>query len=450
MDHSNSFTFIAVISTIASAIIVAAGLTWISDGQLMQEVAKSLIHGPEKNPFVPLQNTFNQRISQGSKGLYNLAQSLTSRPLQFRSQVDTIATTSRTIGPSVVIRTQRSNITIFPQLNENDTHHIFSTNLRPQNSTSKMRSNGGSSTTSFSLKIKPLTSAPTRTILPEKIAYVAPTFTTAAYNDKFYVFYRLEEHIPHKVNVTSNIDLLTSRVMDLPPQQIKHAFLGLASNLQVITDEDVNNGSIFTYKNTSGNNTNQPINRFDVLILGHQEYVTQKEYDNLRHFVASGGTLILLDGNVFYAQVSYDRHHHSITLVKGHGWAFNRKSAWKSVSERWARETSQWVGSNFLPCVCPVTFANDPFEYKHHEEQYITNHNDTILINYDATLITKHQIKYKPVIATYELHYKKGHVIALGLYSDDILSNVKFDKYFDTLLMHNFPKDIIRSLKSKL
>jgi hypothetical protein len=126
------------------------------------------------------------------------------------------------------------------------------------------------------------------------------------------------------------------------------------------------------------------MNKYDILVLGHQEYVTQREYDNLKHFVENGG--MLLDGNVFYAQVSYDRHHHSITLVKGHGWAYNGITAWKSISEKWAKETSQWVGSNFLPCVCPVTFANDPFEYRHHEEQYITNHNDTILINYGASL----------------------------------------------------------------
>ncbi len=135
---------------------------------------------------------------------------------------------------------------------------------------------------------------------------------------------------------------------------------------------------------------------------------TPKVRNNLKYFVENGGTLILLDGNVLYTQVSYDKHHHSITLVKGHGWVFNGKSARKSVSERWARETSQWVGSNFLPCVCPVTFANDPFEYKHHEEQYITNRNDIILTNYDdAILVTKHHVNYKPVIATYELHYKK-------------------------------------------
>ena len=27
----------------------------------------------------------------------------------------------------------------------------------------------------------------------------------------------------------------------------------------------------------------------------------------------------------------------AITLVKGHGWAFNGKSVWKSVSERWKK-----------------------------------------------------------------------------------------------------------------
>jgi hypothetical protein len=31
-------------------------------------------------------------------------------------------------------------------------------------------------------------------------------------------------------------------------------------------------------------------NACDVLILGHQEYVTQQEYDNLKWFVADRGT----------------------------------------------------------------------------------------------------------------------------------------------------------------
>ncbi len=149
--------------------------------------------------------------------------------------------------------------------------------------------------------------------------------------------------------------------MDLSPRLIKNAYLGLRSNLQVITDEDVNNGSIFMHKVTIGNNTSQSINKYDVLILGHQEYVTQ-EYDILKHFVENDGTLILLDWNVFYVQG--------------------------------------------LPCVCLVTFANDLFEYKHHEEQY-----DIILTNYDATLVTKQHLSYKPVIPTYELRYKKDELL---------------------------------------
>ena len=102
-------------------------------------------------------------------------------------------------------------------------------------------------------------------------------------------------------------------------------------------------------------------NRYDILILGHQEYVTQQEYTNLKTFVANGGTMILLDGNVFYAQVGYDRSTQTITLIKGHGWAFNGKSAWKSDGERWANETSQWVGSNYLCSSCKITFASQPF-----------------------------------------------------------------------------------------
>ena len=60
--------------------------------------------------------------------------------------------------------------------------------------------------------------------------------------------------------------------------------------------------------------------------------------------------MILLDGNALYAQVKYDRNTNQITLVKGHGWAFNGKSAWKSVDERWGNETSKWVGKYLSMC----------------------------------------------------------------------------------------------------
>jgi hypothetical protein len=201
------------------------------------------------------------------------------------------------------------------------------------------------------------------------------------------------------------------------------------SSITVLSDVDVDSGSIFA--KTRDNNNN---NAYDVIILGHQEYVTQKEYDNLRKFVANGGTMIILDGNVFYAEVKYDRSNKTVTLVKGHWWAFNGKSAWKSVGERWRNETSKWVGSNYLCYRCVNKFINDPFGYTPHEEQYITNPHDIILLNYDASL-TKPVLKSKPVIASYELNYQRGRVIALGIYSEDIISNGRFDRYLDSLLL---------------
>jgi N,N-dimethylformamidase beta subunit-like protein len=445
--NDKKFSFIATGTTLIMSILIAGAVTLSQSysGNIGQGI-KTSIQQPEKGILlVPFRNTYESMTTQESNTL-QATPSLRSSVQAIQTAPQPYVPITRTNHPSVVIRTQRSNITIFPQLNENETHHIFSTNTKARTLTYNRILNGRNPTNRVSLRNT--SSITTQIKTPERIAYVAPTFTIAAYNNRFYIFYKLEENVPHDTNVTKHLNLLTSRVIKLPPQQIKHVFLGVTSNLQVITDEDVDNSSIFIHKSnnnaSSQSSSSSSINKFDVLILGHQEYVTQKEYDNLKHFVENGGTLILLDGNVFYAQVSYDRDHHTITLVKGHGWAFNGITAWKSVSERWANETSKWVGGNFLPCVCPVTFANDPFEYKHHEEQYITNRNDTILINYDAKLVAKQHVSYKPVIATYELHYKKGQVIVLGLYSDDILDNLKFDKYFDTLLMqHAFKQHVI-------
>ena len=45
-----------------------------------------------------------------------------------------------------------------------------------------------------------------------------------------------------------------------------------------------------------------------------------------------------------------------------------------------------------------MTFANDPFGYKQHEEQYITNPNDVILFNYGASIPKPKQSKQLSVI----------------------------------------------------
>src|SRR5918911_2574361 len=272
------------------------------------------------------------------------------------------------------------------------------------------------------------------------IALIAPTFTAAAYDDNsFYTFYKLYANTPIGTNVTSNLNLLSHNISNHDMLRASLVMLKLVDNLKLInpnshitilTDADVDNGSLFN------NNNNNNKNIYDVAILGHQEYVTQQEYDNMKKFVTNGGTMVLLDGNVFFAEVKYNPHTKTESLLKGHWWAFNGKSAWRSIRERWANETSQWVGSNYLCYRCVSAFGNDPFEYTPHEEQYISNHNDSILLNYDA-VITDKKIKIynrQSTIATYELNYQKGKVVALGIFSDDVIDNGTFNKFFDNLL----------------
>jgi len=272
-----------------------------------------------------------------------------------------------------------------------------------------------------------------------RIALVVPTFTAAAYNyNGFYDFYRSQANAPSNSNVTTGLNLLRVKVCEpLMTSTSNSAYEMLyfvndlrwtnsQSKITVLADQDVDGGQIFGSSNTT--------NAYDIVILGHQEYVTQKEYDNLKQFVANGGIMIVLDGNVFYAEVTYDPAAGTIQLVKGHGWAFNGKSAWRSIGERWTNETREWVGSNYLCSRCTVSFANNPFGYLHHEEQYVTNPKDIILLNYNASITDFKRVPGRIVVATYELSYGKGQVIALGLYSDDIIANGRFDRYFDSLV----------------
>jgi hypothetical protein len=288
------------------------------------------------------------------------------------------------------------------------------------------------------------------------IALVEPSFTNAAYDNSYYIFYRLNANTSDNQNITKYLNLLTNKV-DKNPIIAGSTLLSVRKNIEwlmpnynigLLTDIDVHNGSIFT-------EDNKLHNKFDVLILGHQEYVTQEEYYNLKRFVANGGILILPYSNTFYSEVSYDKNNESIRLVKGHGWAFNGKSAWNSIKERWENETSQWIGSNYLCYSCNITFANNPFEYKHHEEQFITNPEVKILLDYNAT-ISEHnnlqevksnnsdiennkdptKISKNVRIAAYEHDYKKGKVIALGIYPDGALMNDdRFNRFFDSILL---------------
>ncbi len=58
--------------------------------------------------------------------------------------------------------------------------------------------------------------------------------------------------------------------------------------------------------------------------------------------------MILLNDHVFYAEVKYFGNNNTISLVKDHDWAYNGKTSWNSIGERWKDEIKDWFGSNYL------------------------------------------------------------------------------------------------------
>jgi hypothetical protein len=59
---------------------------------------------------------------------------------------------------------------------------------------------------------------------------------------------------------------------------------------------------------------------------------------------------------------------------------------------------------------------------KHSKQSPVLLPSRLLPVNRETHIDTKH------IIATYELSYQKGKVIAFGIYADDIITNNKFDK----------------------
>jgi len=274
------------------------------------------------------------------------------------------------------------------------------------------------------------------------IAFVKNTFTRAAYNHAFYDFYTKYRYAPENTQIYSDLNLLTAIPPDPPKQntpffrELKDRTIKLLPNSVVVTinDEDIHNGNIF-YK--SGNNV------FDILIIGHDEYVTQEMYDNYRKFVTQGGVLIALDGNIFYGEVSYNPDYYSVTLVKGHGWEYNGAYAKKSVDERWYNETSSWIGSNYYDAyrwkyengTYMYQYQNDPFNYGpvRWEDQFVTNQDDQPILDYQLDDPTHKVI-------TYWKSYVQGKVIVLGIASEKVADNPSFQEFYDKLILEHAVK----------
>ena len=275
---------------------------------------------------------------------------------------------------------------------------------------------------------------PSRLLTSEsKIGFVLPTFTMAAYDNSFYTFYKKYPQVNENEYVTTDIDLLSPILKNSEDSFNHKKSIGLQhlrdytsillpkADLTYLADQDIHNGFIFAQDGS---------NFYDILVLGHSEYVTHEEYYNLKKFVENGGTIILFDANTFYTEVDYDPIANKISLVKGHSWSFDGEKAWRDVKERWADETTEWVGSNFgCGSSCEITFNNNPFSYTHHEEQYITNPNAKILIDYQA------QSQYNFFIAAYELKYGLGKVVSFGIFGDDVFEDNNILSFYKDIIL---------------
>jgi hypothetical protein len=334
--------------------------------------------------------------------------------------------------------------------------------------------NYAETTINVALSEKRSLNAAGETIKP-KIAFVRYTFTEAAYGEHgFYDFYFKYGFPPFEKKITTDLDMLTVKSIPPTPELIYKNGLYKLSNVTalipignefrfwipfinhvkkdvpnatvtVMRDEDVDDGHIFyadggNKTRAYADNKTNATNAYDVLLLFHNEYATQKEYDNLRQFVKNGGTIVFIDANVFYAEVRYDKDNHKITLVKGHDWEFDGKAARSSVEERWYNETKDWVGGNFIANDIKeiVTFANNPFNYKHFEEQFVNNPKAKIIIDYDIKFPPEQYLRdpsfKEKRVATYTLDYGKGKVIMLGLTGHSLAENKLFLRFFDNLI----------------
>src|SRR6266487_1819244 len=100
-----------------------------------------------------------------------------------------------------------------------------------------------------------------------------------------------------------------------------------------------------------------------------------------------------------------------------------------------------------------VTFANNPFNYTHFEEQFVNNPNATIISDYEIKFpqnfiqlyldkeklpseLTPEDIPLDKIkVATYSLEYGNGKVIVLGLSGQNMAENQQFMKFFDNAIL---------------
>ncbi len=87
-----------------------------------------------------------------------------------------------------------------------------------------------------------------------------------------------------------------------------------ADKINYINDEDVHFDNLYDINGKP---------KYSTIIYVHNEYVTMDQYLNTIKFIKSGGNVIVLNGNAFFAEVDYREDTNKVYLVSGHSWDFD-------------------------------------------------------------------------------------------------------------------------------
>jgi hypothetical protein len=276
-----------------------------------------------------------------------------------------------------------------------------------------------------------------------RIAVVNPIFSSTAYSSAFYSFYSKYISAPTGEYITTDLNLLNRTVVTtwmwslglynwFQGSTARSLNLILGETVTLINDIDVDSGALFS----NGERL------YDVVIVGFIEYVTEREYLYYKQFVASGGTLIIMNACNFLAEVTYSNGY--LSLTKGHGWEFNGTHARKSVYARWYEENINWIGGNYWRywtgrhydqiCVNETNVLsnfirselseNIPTPYGGHEENLVQNMTGTDIIGYWNFIDDSEAPDYP--VAAYMHRYGEGMVIHSGIMGSEAICSDSF------------------------
>jgi hypothetical protein len=302
-----------------------------------------------------------------------------------------------------------------------------------------------------------------RTVGSLRIALVQPILTSTPYSQynsgSFYAFYAREAGVT--TNVTANLDLLSTNVSSgsgfnqgwglsagmhrfFTSQTAAGCGLVIGRNVQVLTDMDVANGALFNPDNRTA--------RFDVVVLPFSEYVEAQEYLAYEDFVASGGTLVMMGHSLEYP-VTYNETTKMETLVYAHNWAFHGTYASPIAcgsnayvaSCPWAKNNTDWMGSNTCEASCFHTYVfngsvvnpGNPIGKALYDEfggtvfkSYLSHEEDTVTNMTGTAIVSVFVNDSKNLIAAYTHQFRKGTVVCLCVFGDDIIATDPSAQYF--------------------